>query len=288
MKLVSYGEAGAERAGGVVGERILDIHRAAPDLPSDVKRILERGLLPAVERLAARAGGTRDDRFVDLKSVRLGAPVTRPGTLVCIGLNYRDHAEENNVPLPKAPLLFCKASSCAVGPADDVVLPPHSGNIDWEVELGVVIGQVARRVKAAEAFNVVAGYVAVNDVSGREAQFGDGQWFRGKSFDTFAPMGPYLITKDEAPDPHNLNLSMKVNGEYKQRSNTSQLIFKVPALIEYVTAGLTLYPGDVISTGTPAGVGAFLKPPQFLKDGDVMELEVEGVGAHKTRVVKGE
>ncbi|MBI2950689.1 fumarylacetoacetate hydrolase family protein, partial [bacterium] len=263
-------------------------HRAAPDLPSDVKRILERGLLPAVERLVSRAGGTRDDRFVDLKSVRLGAPVTRPGTLVCIGLNYRDHAEENNVPLPKAPLLFCKASSCAVGPADDVVLPPHSGNIDWEVELGVVIGQVARRVKAAEAFDVVAGYVAVNDVSGREAQFGDGQWFRGKSFDTFAPMGPYLVTKDEAPDPHNLNLSMKVNGEYKQRSNTSQLIFKVPALIEYVTAGLTLYPGDVISTGTPAGVGAFLKPPQFLKVGDVMELEVEGVGAHKTRVVKGE
>ncbi|MSS72343.1 MAG: FAA hydrolase family protein [Candidatus Latescibacteria bacterium] len=287
MKLVSYGEAGSERAGLVVGERILDINRAAPDLPSEVKRILERGMLPAVEKLAARAGGIRDDWFVGLKSVRLGAPVTRPGTIVCIGLNYKDHAEENNLPLPKAPLMFCKASSCVVGPADDVVLPPHSGNIDWEVELGVVIGQVARRVKASEAFDVVAGYVASNDVSGREAQFGDGQWFRGKSFDTFAPMGPYLVTKDEAPDPHNLHISMKVNGEYKQRSNTSNLIFKLPELIEYVTAGLTLYPGDVISTGTPAGVGACFKPPQFLKAGDVMEMEVEGVGTHRTRVVSG-
>ncbi len=287
MKLVSFGEPGRERAGVVVGDRILDIHKAAPDMPPDVRHILERGLLPAVERLVERAEGQRPDRFVEAKSVRLGAPITRPGTLVCVGLNYKDHAEENNLPTPKAPLLFCKAPTCVVGPTDDMILPPHSGNIDWEVEFGLVIGKVARRVKAAEAFDVIAGYVAANDVSGREAQFGDGQWFRGKSFDTFAPMGPYLVTKDEVADPHALSLSMKVNGETKQNGNTSNLIFKIPALIEYITAGLTLHPGDIVSTGTPAGVGACMKPPQYLKAGDVMEMAVAGLGSHRTRVVNG-
>ena len=286
MKLVSYGEAGSERAGVMVGDRILDINGAAPDLPSQLKQVLERGMIPAVESLFEKADRMGPERFVDSGSVRLGPPVTRPGTIVCVGLNYKDHAEETKVPLPKAPLLFSKSGSCAVGPTDDVVLPPHSGNIDWEVELAVVIGEKARRVASKDADRVIAGYTAANDVSGREAQFGDGQWFRGKSFDTFAPMGPYLFTKDEVSDPHDLDIWMKVNGEFKQRSNTSNLIFKIPELVEYITAGLTLQPGDVIFTGTTSGVGAFMEPAQFLKEGDMMELEVEGLGGHRTRVVK--
>ena len=206
------------------------------------------------------------------------APVPRPGKVVCIGLNYRDHAEESGLPLPKMPVVFSKFSSCVIAPGEPIVIPPTSEKVDYEAELAVVIGRRASRVKADRAYDYVLGYTAFNDVSARDFQFGDGQWQRGKSCDTFAPMGQAIVTTDEIPDPHTLRITLKLNGALMQDSNTSQLIFKVPELIEFITASITLEPGDVIATGTPAGVGFARKPPVFLKAGDQVEVGIEKIG----------
>ena len=206
------------------------------------------------------------------------APVPRPGKIVCIGLNYRDHAAESGLAVPKTPVIFSKFSSCVIAPGEPVVIPPASEKVDYEAELAVVIGRRASHVAADRAYDYVLGYTAFNDVTARDFQFGDGQWQRGKSCDTFAPMGQAIVTADEIPDPHTLRISLTVNDTVMQDSNTSQLIFRVPELIAFITASITLEPGDVIATGTPAGVGFARKPPVFLKPGDRMEVSIDRIG----------
>ncbi|HEX6044425.1 MAG TPA: fumarylacetoacetate hydrolase family protein [Pyrinomonadaceae bacterium] len=206
------------------------------------------------------------------------APVPRPGKLICIGLNYRDHAAESKMAIPEKPVVFSKFSSSVIAPGEPVVLPRSSKQVDYEAELAVVIGRRAKNVSADRAYDYVLGYTALNDVTARDFQFGDGQWQRGKSCDTFAPMGQTIITKDAIPDPHKLSIKLVLNGQTMQDSNTDQLIFGVPRLIEFLSETITLEPGDVIATGTPAGVGFARKPPVFLKPGDQMEVLIEGMG----------
>jgi 2-keto-4-pentenoate hydratase/2-oxohepta-3-ene-1,7-dioic acid hydratase in catechol pathway len=206
------------------------------------------------------------------------APVPRPGKIVCVGLNYRDHAEESGLAVPKTPVIFSKFSSCVIAPGEPVVVPSASERVDYEAELAVVIGRRAKHVSAARAYEYVLGYTAFNDVTARDFQFGDGQWQRGKSCDTFAPMGQTIVTTDEIPDPHTLRITMRVNGAVMQDSNTAQLIFQIPELIEFISSSTTLEPGDVVATGTPSGVGFARKPPVFLKPGDVMEVGIDRIG----------
>ena len=213
------------------------------------------------------------------------APVPRPGKIVCIGLNYRDHAAELGIAVPTLPTIFSKFPSCVIAPGEQVVIPEGSEQVDYEAELAVVIGRRASRVSADRAYDHVLGYTAFNDVTARDFQFSDVQWQRGKSCDTFAPMGQTIATTDEIPDPHTLRVTMRVNGALMQDSNTSQMIFGVPALIEFVSRSITLEPGDVIATGTPAGVGYGRKPPVFVQAGDVMEVAIEGVGGLDNPVV---
>ena len=213
------------------------------------------------------------------------APVPRPGKIVCIGMNYGDHAHEIALGLPNAPTIFSKFSSCVVAPGEPVVMPADSTQVDYEAELAVVMGRRATRVAADRAYDYVLGYTAFNDVTARDFQFGDLQWQRGKSCDTFAPMGPVIVTADEIPDPHTLRITLARNGIVMQDSNTSQMIFRVPQLIAFITRTITLEPGDVIATGTPAGVGFARKPPVFLKAGDVMEVGIERIGALGNPVV---
>lgn len=206
------------------------------------------------------------------------APVPRPGKIICIGLNYRDHAAESNMPIPERPVVFSKFATCVVGPGEPVVIPTTSSQVDYEAELAVVIGRKAKNVSASRAYDYVLGYTAFNDVTARDFQFADGQWQRGKSCDTFAPMGQTILTTDEVPDPHKLSIKLLLNGQTMQDSNTSQLIFGVPQLIEFITESITLEPGDVIATGTPPGVGFARKPPVFLRPGDSMEVLIEVIG----------
>jgi acylpyruvate hydrolase len=210
--------------------------------------------------------------------VRVLAPVPRPGKLICIGLNYRDHAAESNMPIPEQPVVFSKFSTAVIGPEDAVLLPATSSQVDYEAELAVVIGRRAKSVSLESAFDYVLGYTNINDVSARDFQFADGQWQRGKSCDTFAPMGPCIVTRDEIEDPHRLSIKLRLNGVTMQDSVTDQLIFGVPELITFLSKTITLEPGDVIATGTPPGVGFARKPPVFLKAGDLMEVEVQGLG----------
>ena len=205
------------------------------------------------------------------------APVPRPGKIICVGLNYRDHAAEANMKIPEKPVLFSKFSTAVIAPGEPVVLPATSEKVDYEAELAVVIGRHAKNVTADRAYDYVLGYTAFNDVSARDFQFGDGQWQRGKSCDTFAPMGQTIVTADDVPDPHKLPIKLTLNGQTMQESNTDQMIFGVPALIEFISQTITLEPGDVIATGTPSGVGFARKPPVFLKPGDEMEVMIEGV-----------
>ena len=219
------------------------------------------------------------------KDIRLGPPIARPSKIICVGLNYVKHAKESGMEVPSEPVLFFKASSAIIGPYDDVILPKNSQKSDWEVELAVVIGERASYVSEAEAMKHVAGYVLHNDISEREYQLERlGQWVKGKSCDTFAPLGPFMVTTDEIQDPHNLRLWLKLNGKTMQESNTSDLIFSIPKLVSYISEFMTLLPGDLISTGTPFGVGLGLDPQKYLKDGDIMELGIDGLGVSKQPV----
>ena len=221
------------------------------------------------------------------ENTRLGAPICRPSKIVCVGLNYAKHAQESGMEVPSEPVLFFKASSAIIGPYDEVILPKNSKKSDWEVELAVVIGAKASYVSEKNAMNHVAGYVLHNDISEREYQLErQGQWVKGKSCDTFAPLGPFVATKDEIKDPHNLHLWLKLNGKTMQDSNTSDLIFGIPKLVSYISQFMTLLPGDLISTGTPFGVGLGLNPEIYLKDGDKMELGIEGLGVAGQKVRK--
>ena len=213
------------------------------------------------------------------------APVPRPGKIICIGLNYRDHAAESNMAIPEKPVMFSKFSNCVIAPGEPVIVPSTSQQVDYEAELAVVIGRRAKHVSADTAYDFVLGYTAFNDVSARDFQFADGQWQRGKSCDTFAPMGQTIVATDTIKDPHKLSIKLVLNGQTMQDSNTDQLIFGVPALIEFITQSITLEPGDVIATGTPPGVGFARKPPVFLKPGDRMEVLIEGMGGLGNPVV---
>jgi 2-keto-4-pentenoate hydratase/2-oxohepta-3-ene-1,7-dioic acid hydratase in catechol pathway len=233
-----------------------------------------------LERDASALDDARDNGWlVPSRDAYWFAPVPRPGKIVCVGLNYRDHAEESRLAVPKTPVIFSKFSSCVIAPGEPVVIPVSSEKVDYEAELAVVIGRRASHVTAERAYHYVLGYTAFNDVTARDFQFSDGQWQRGKSCDTFAPMGQTIVTTDEIPDPHALRITLTLNGVVMQDSNTSQMIFRVPEIIEFITNSVTLEPGDVIATGTPAGVGFARKPPVFLKPGDRMEVEVEHIGA---------
>ncbi len=220
----------------------------------------------------------RAHRSLALDQGRLLAPISRPGKILCVGLNYRDHIDEQQLELPESPILFSKASTAVIGPGDPIPLHGITQQVDYEVELAIVIGRRVRGVSRDQAPEAVAGYTVINDVSARDLQFGDKQWTRGKSLDGFAPIGPAIVSPDEVGDPGTLDVSATVNGESRQASNTRQLIFGVPELVEFCAEAMTLEPGDVIATGTPGGVGVFMDPPTFLEDGDTVTVEVERVG----------
>jgi len=220
------------------------------------------------------------------QSVRLGSPISRPSKIVCIGLNFRDHARESKMEIPEEPVIFFKASSSLVGPNDDLVMPKHARKVDWEVELAVVMEKKCNYIEPEQALEYVAGYVLHNDYSERVFQLErGGQWVKGKSADTFAPLGPFLATRDEIPDTSKLGMWLKVNGEFRQRSSTAEMVFDVPTLISYVSQFMTLLPGDIISTGTPAGVGLGMKPQQYLQVGDIVELGIDRLGVSRQNVV---
>jgi len=221
-------------------------------------------------------------------SVHLCAPVPRPPKIICIGLNYRDHAEESGMTIPSSPIIFSKFTNCARAAKQPIQLPKTSGQVDYEAELAFVVGRRAKNVKRDAALDYVLGYTNFNDVSARDFQFADGQWQRGKSCDTFAPMGEFIATRDEIKEPHNLQIQFRLNGETLQDSNTSQLIFKIPELLEFLSASITLEVGDVIATGTPPGVGFARKPPVFMKAGDVAEVEIQGLGILSNPVERDE
>ncbi len=237
--------------------------------------------LKSLEKTLRALGGAQADVKTVLFSeaeVILKSPILNPQKVIGIGLNYLDHAEEAKIPIPKTPLLFGMYANAIIGPNEPIVIPPATTQVDYEAELAVVVGTRARRVSAEDALDYVAGYSIMNDVSARDLQFGDRQWTRGKSIDTFAPMGPCLVTCSELGDGSNLAIELRLNGERLQKSNTSNLIFNVPTLISHISQTMTLEPGDVISTGTPSGVGFVRKPPIFLKPGDIVEIEIEGIG----------
>jgi len=277
MKLVRYGTAGREKPG------MLDPHGVVRDLSQVVDDIAGDALTDeSLERLRA----LDPEALLKVEGApRLGAPVGRVGKVICVGLNYADHAAESGQPVPEQPVIFMKATSAIVGAFDDVVMPRGATKVDWEVELGVVIGDAARNVPRETALDHVAGYLIVNDVSERAFQFDHGgQWVKGKSCDTFAPLGPWLVTRDGIPDPQNLAMWLSVNGHRYQDGNTRTMVFDVAALVSHISRYMTLEPGDVISTGTPPGVGLGQKPPVYLKPGDVMELGIEGLGVQRQRV----
>ncbi|WP_245917874.1 fumarylacetoacetate hydrolase family protein [Alteribacillus bidgolensis] len=220
----------------------------------------------------------------NIENVDVREPISNPGKVVCVGNNYMDHCIEQNVEPPKKPMIFSKWASCLIGNGDDIELPEESEQVDYEVELAVVIGKKTRNITEEEALDYVFGYTIINDVSARDIQFEDVQWVRGKSYDTFAPIGPAIVTKDEIEDPHNLGISLELNGEKLQDSNTKNLIFKIPYIISYLSKGFTFEPGDIIATGTPHGVGVFRDPQVFLKSGDRCKLEIESIGVLENKV----
>ena len=258
MKLVRFGPRGGERpgvwleTGDKAGAEILDVRAMAFDIEDYDGRFFAGHGLARLERLIAE----RNRKTVPAGSVRLGPPLARPGKIMCLGKNYADHAKEFDSAIPESPIVFSKAASAINGPFDPVELAPSAGGVDWEVELAVVIGSECRRVSEAGAMAHVAGYMILNDVTDRDAQKAAGQWFRGKSADTFCPMGPFMVTAGDVPDPHRLRLRSWRNGELFQDGNSAQMLFKIPALIAFLSAAITLEPGDVIATGTPAGIGA--------------------------------
>lgn len=279
MKLLRYGPPGHEQPGILLNDQRFGL----PDFGQDYDEAFFAS--DGLRRLAAYVQANESQLLPLGEQERLGPPVARPSKIVCIGLNYADHARETNATPPAEPIIFLKSTTAVVGPHDAIVIPRNSVKTDWEVELGVVISRRASYVTEAEALDYVAGYVLHNDVSEREFQLErGGTWDKGKGNDTFAPLGPWLVTPDELADVNNLRLWLTVNGQQMQNGTTADLIFKIPFLISYISQFMTLLPGDIISTGTPAGVGLGFKPPVYLKPGDVVELGVDGLGTSRQQV----
>ncbi len=288
MKIVSFTRNDEVRTGALLdGDLVLDFTHEATGLPDADGPLDWADMEGAAHQSARRLVGELDGKLDALRSagavlaltdVNLTAPIPRPGKVICIGLNYRDHAEESGMDIPEKPLVFSKFANCVVAHGDDVVLPPGSEQVDYEAELGVVIGRTATRVSVDDALDHVLGYTNCNDVSARDFQFADGQWQRGKACDTFCPTGPFIATTDEIGDPHKLQIQFRLNGATMQDSSTAQLIFNVPELVSYLSGFVTLEPGDLILTGTPPGVGFARKPPVYVQPGDVMEVEIAGLG----------
>jgi 2-keto-4-pentenoate hydratase/2-oxohepta-3-ene-1,7-dioic acid hydratase in catechol pathway len=311
LKLVTIIDGEAPRPGigrdgrlGIVHEdRVLDLAQtwaayressasaAGLECPADMGALLRggEGAWQSVAAVVAWAeslpGPAGEALWRALDGVRLAAPWANPSKIICVGLNYHDHCREQGLDAPQRPILFAKFPSTIIGPEDEITWPGDlSQKVDYEAELAVIIGRQGRDIPVDEAYQYVAGYANLNDVSARDVQFADEQWVRGKSFDTFCPLGPYVVTTDEVPDPHGLTIRCWVNGELRQDSNTRELVFKVPQLVAYISRTSTLMPGDIISTGTPGGVGVFRKPPVYLQPGDVVEVEIEGLGRLRNRV----
>lgn len=278
MKLVRFGDLGAERPG------LVDASGAIRDLSAHVADI--NGAALAAESLAKLRALDPASLPKALDGVRLGAPVARPWSFIAVGLNYADHARETGQEIPTEPILFNKLGNTVSGPFDDVIYPKGADRMDWELEIAFVMSKRARYVEEADAMNYVAGYCICNDVSERRFQMKrNGQWMKGKACETFGPLGPWLVTADEIKDPHNLQMQLTINGERRQHGSTSTMIFSIPYLVSYITQFCVLEAGDVVTTGTPPGVGSGMKPPQYLKAGDVMELTIQGLGTQRQTVV---
>jgi acylpyruvate hydrolase len=316
MRLVTFAHRGSQRVGLLEGERVIDVNRAyAASLgqrgdgrasalaealvPADMIGILEAGdralaaIREAVEYVRGALGsGGQAEEFqrtgvvFTTGEVMLKAPIPRPGKLILLGLNYRDHAEETGQKIPEVPTLFSKYNNSVVGPGEPILIPRATEQIDYEAEFAFVIGQRGHDIARERAMDYVAGYTIVNDVSARDYQFVTSQWMVGKTFDTHCPIGPALVLKDEIPDPHNLDLQLAIGAEVLQKSNTNQLIFKIPETVEYLSRVMTLEPGDVISTGTPAGVGFMRKPPRWLRPGETVRVEIARLGVLENPVAK--
>lgn len=280
MKLLRYGEPGAERP-GLLGPdgAIRDLSGEVEDIAGDV--LSDQGL--------ARLAGLDPASLPEVTgSPRLGPPVSGVQKFIGIGLNFTDHAKEAGLPIPDEPILFTKAVSCLSGPNDDVIYPPNATKPDWEAELAFVIGKKAKHVAQADGLSHVAGYCVCNDVSERSFQMdGTGDWQKGKSYDSWGPVGPWLVTRDAVPDPQNLEIWLDVNGARMQSGTTATMIFPIAQLVSYISGFMTLYPGDIVTTGTPPGVALGMKPPRWLKDGDVITLGITGLGEQRQQVVLG-
>ncbi len=278
MRLIRFGPVGQEKPGLWQADRVVDLRAIFSEIPDIGERFFKDGWLQRIQQI--------EDPGQEM-DVRLGCPLCRPSKIICLGLNYLDHNEESGFEKPQRPILFSKTPNALTGPFDPIMLPQSCDQIDWEVELAVVIGRTGKRIAAEDALDYVAGFSVLNDVSGRQAQFSDSQWFRGKSFDTFAPMGPALVTIDEIENFQNLKLTARVNGKIMQDGNSADMIFDIPTIIAFISQDITLWPGDIISTGTPSGVGIFRDPPVLLKAGDVVECRVENVGTIRNTIEAG-
>jgi len=292
MRLVSYtAKHGLTHLGAFTEQGVIDLQAAARSrgIPAehfaDMLSFLAAGE-SALHEAQSLTKEAHSSAFIPLENIRLLPPVPHPGKIIAVGLNYRDHFIESGArELPKTPMIFAKFTTSISGPGDAIVIPTGNPNVDYEAELAVVIGRKGKGIPAEHAFEYVAGYMPLNDVSARAWQFADKQWVRGKSCDTFCPTGPYMTTQEEVPDPHALFIRARVNGATLQDSNTSKMIFQIPQLIEFISASITLEPGDIMATGTPEGVGAFRNPPFFLNPGDVVEVEIQNLGVLRNPVV---
>ncbi|MFC1515151.1 fumarylacetoacetate hydrolase family protein [Thermodesulfobacteriota bacterium] len=279
MRLIRFGERGNERPGLWKNGNIVDLKQIFPSIPDIGEAFFRDGWHEKVARVSDPG------RKID---VRIACPVHRPSKIICLGKNYAEHAKEGGFENPETPVIFCKTPNTLNGPFDPIVLPKSSGQVDWEVELALIIGKEGKGVRKKDALSYIAGFSVFNDVSGREAQFSDSQWFRGKSFDTFSPVGPYIVTLDEIggiEDIHNLRLTAAVDDQIMQDGNTRHMIFDIPTILENISEDMTLVPGDIIATGTPEGVGFFRDPPIVLKSGNVVECRIEKIGTLKNEVV---
>lgn len=270
MQLIRFGEKGKEKPGLWKDGRIVDLKAIYPEIPDIGEKFFRNGWIETVRRIE------NPGRKMD---VRIGSPIARPSKIICLGKNYSEHVSEGGFENPPRPLLFCKTLNALTGPYDPIILPISGRQVDWEVELAVIISREGKRIKKKDASSYIAGYTVMNDVSEREAQFNDSQWFRGKSFDSFAPIGPVIVTPDELEDVKNLRLTALVDDVIMQDGNTRDMIFDIPTIIKDISEDITLLPGDIISTGTPSGVGIFRDPPIVLKPGNVVECRIERIGS---------